>query len=780
MSSAILVFYSVFFGCTRPRIRYIGVWRLLPPIVFFSDKMYILSEKSPNIATMNYDFSILSDIEFEQLVNKLLTGKARVVEQYAEGRDNGIDGLARDIPNGALIQAKHYLRSGFNKLKSKIEKEELPKIQKKSMSCYVLATSLNLSQGEAEILRTLIQSFVQDVIVLGAVSISSLLDNNPATLKSTVKLWATNAELVRQILKPSNINCFYELQNRWEDLNRVFVETPDIKNVVDSLEKNHVAVIAGEPGVGKTTLAEYICLLYFKEGFEIHFFEGDFSHDDYDLSNPEKKIIFYFDDFLGSTYYNCFSGKQDSSIVNLLNRISKEKNKRFILTSRTNIIHKACLYSQKYQDYRLAKQAYIVNVGSYSESIKASILYNHLRYSNLNVDEITNLVKNKMYWTIIQHHNFNPRLIHFITKQENFEDSEQRDYLEFINDSLNNPKAIWGKCFTKQLDNSQRLLVQLVVANGGEVPENVLKNAYKKALLLMDIKTPEQERNDYEYVLSVCLKSILKKSIDTTESCKEPTVAVFNPSVSDYVLPTILDTSIITKLSTSLDTVESLSVIESNEKKFDDVHVIYRNLLANHLKRGWSNTKIHLVCLLGAECGLISNLIKSVIDDNNLISLANKNDFYFIVSENIDTYDFSEFIKRFSKIFCNDYQDFGSILEYYKECPFVKEDVIAFLQKCIYESLKDKIQTILLEQTFASDTLDLDNVNIALENLMQDFQADYPFLTNDEINDIWDNVDAQQIVDENRELAEYEVNKDYLQKVQKNINDIDALFDQLL
>ena len=411
------------------------------------------------VSIMNYDFSVLSDNEFEQLVNKLLNGKTRVVEQYAEGRDNGIDGLVREIPDDAYIQAKHYIKSGFNRLKNKVEKEELPKIRKKNISCYVLATSLNLSQKQAETLRTLVKTVAQDAVVLGSVSIGCLLDNDSATLKSTVKLWAANAEIVRAVLNPANMNCFYELQNRWEDLNNVFVETPDVKKVVDSLEKNHVAVIAGEPGVGKTTLAEYICLLYYKEGYDIHFFEGEFSHNDYDLSDTEKKVLFYFDDFLGSTYYNCFSGKQDSSIVNFLNRISKEKNKRFILTSRTNIIQKACLYSERYQDYGLAKQAYIVNVGAYSRLTKARILYNHLRNSNVVDDEIMAFVKDKMYWKIIMHRNFNPRLISFITKQENFDDSHQVKYLEFVKESLNNPKEIWAKCFTKQLDVSQRLLV---------------------------------------------------------------------------------------------------------------------------------------------------------------------------------------------------------------------------------------------------------------------------------------------------------------------------------
>lgn len=729
---------------------------------------------------MNYNFSDLSDIDFEHMVIKLLNGKKRVVEQYAKGRDGGVDGKSFDIPEQAQIQVKHYLKSGFNLLKNKVEREELPKIQNKGVPCYILATSFDLSQRQAEILRSIINKEVSKVIVLGYTSICNLLDNDPATLKSTIKLWATNAELVRQILKPSNINCFYELQNRWEDLNRVFVETPDVKNVVDSLEKNHVALIAGEPGVGKTTLAEYICLLYYKEGYEVHFFEGAFSHDDYDLSDTKKKIIFYFDDFLGSTYYNCFSGKKESEIVNFLNRISKEKNKRFILTSRTNILHKACLYSEKYQDYRLAKKAYIVNVGVYSDSIKARILYNHLCNSNVGTGEIADLVKNKTYWTIIKHRNFNPRLIHFVTKQENFEDSQQECYLSFINNSLDNPNAIWEKCFTKHLDSSQRLLVQLVVANREKIKESTLKNAYSKALILMGIKTPEQERNDYEYVLSGCLRSILRRDIETFRNSKDTFVSVFNPSVSDYVLPTILERDIITKLSLALGTIGSIEVIEYNNKKIVDVQSIYRVLLDDCPKNEWTDVKIRLINLMGYECGLVPDLIEAVMEHGNMITDENKFDFYSILLDNLCRYDFSDFIICYAYEICEDYHDLGSIWENYKSSPFAKDFVVDFLQKCIYMSLETNFDSILLDETSAFICTSIEDVNEELEMFLEEIQDDYPFLNGKDIDNLRQNVVFKGIIEGSQKFIEASIKSGSAQKNEKDIKDIDALFDQLL
>ena len=729
---------------------------------------------------MNYIFSELSDIDFEHMIGKLLDGKTRVVEQYAEGRDGGVDGKIFDIPKGTQIQVKHYFKSSFNLLKSKVEKEELPKIRNKGIPCYILATSFDLSCGQAEKLRSIISKAVPNVIVLGYTSICNLLDNDIDTLKSTVKLWATNAELVRRIFKSANMNCFYELQSRWEDMNRVFVETPDVKNVVNSLEKNHVAVIAGNPGVGKTTLAEYICLQYFGKGFEVRFFQGEFSYEDYDLNDTKKKIIFYYDDFLGSTYYDCYSGKQDSLITNFLKRISKEKNKRFILTSRTNIIQKACVYSQVHREYRLAERAYIVNVGEYSDLVKAKILYNHLRNSNMIACEIANLVKEKIYWAIIKHRNFNPRLIHFITKQEHFEDSQQETYLEFVKASLNNPKEIWSSLFMRQLDNSQRLLIQLVVANGGNIEEIVLKEAYSKALSVMEIKTPEREENSFEYVLSVCLKSILKKNIETTGTSKKSFVAVFNPSVSDYVLPTILERKMMIKLSQSLGTVESIRTIESKKEVFSDVQEMYKELLKFFSEKEWSDAKIYLIHLLGMESGFIPELIKAAMNDEKLISDVNKFRFFFIVAENLNMFDFSEFIKCRGKFFCDDYRDFGKILKLYEKSPFVKEDVVKCLQKGVRESLEWSLEAALLEQLDSSECITCDSVDYALDCLLEDIQEDYPFLTDEEIDYARRCIDSQRIVDEKGENFYFENDMDYVQDEQNSKRGIDSLFLRLL
>ena len=60
-----------------------------------------------------------------------------------------------------------------------------------------------------------------------------------------------------------------------------------------------------------------------------------------------KKQIFYFDDFLGSNFLSIFQSKEDSHIINFMRRVARDKNKRFILTTRTNILSQGKKLSEK-------------------------------------------------------------------------------------------------------------------------------------------------------------------------------------------------------------------------------------------------------------------------------------------------------------------------------------------------------------------------------------------------------------------------------------------------
>ena len=96
---------------------------------------------------MKYDFSSLSHNDFEDLSRDLLGRELGVrFEAFPEGPDDGMDGRHCVGEGSIILQAKHYYRSGFSALKSKMGKERasIDRLQPKR---YLLTTSTPLTPG---------------------------------------------------------------------------------------------------------------------------------------------------------------------------------------------------------------------------------------------------------------------------------------------------------------------------------------------------------------------------------------------------------------------------------------------------------------------------------------------------------------------------------------------------------------------------------------------------------------------------------------------------------
>lgn len=736
---------------------------------------------------MKYDFSVLSPEEFEEMVNKLLSQKDVVVEQYRMGRDDGYDGYRTEIPNRAIIQAKHY--SQYITLKNIIETEEIDKIKKQKPTAYILATSFDLTHAQSCAIKTIIEQHVKEVVVLGYKSICELLDNNPKILKSMVKLWCLNAELMEQVIHSETKSRFSQLKKRFDKINEKFVVTPDLKRIRDTLDAKHVVLISGEPGVGKTTLAEYLCFYYLANEFDVEIFEGDFSRESYDLSNPEKKVLYYFDDFLGSNYLNCISDKGDAAIVKFIEDIQKEPHKLFVMTSRTNIVNRAYEYSQSYRNCRLKQNQYIVDVGKYDLLTKAKILRNHLRYSDLDVDCIQNVVNSKKYNEIIRHRNFNPRLIEFITRNVNFNDC-QKSYLEFVKNSLDNPKEIWHHCFTAQLNQFQRILVELVVANQGSIEEKYLKESFERAKNVYSLPVPEQESTDYEYVLNICERCILNRTIEKISYPRyheKIVVSVFNPSVSDYVLPNIKNDIDLEKLCFSLRSVESVSFVKS--MNMEKERRILKNVLLKYNADEWDDAKLKLIDFLEIFDNL--NLLVDSINQNEFeITQKNRSTILSIISKTVNVYDWSNFLDNHIEKLRDDSLGYCKIYEVYGDSFFCKKTVLEKVRKNVVKLLKEKINDRLLESfdyEFDED-ITKDQIYQRFECVQEELSQDHQWLNEDDFEEIQNGIDASFLVEqistqarEDRWAGERdEYDEDAESSTISDAEKIDAMFSELI
>jgi len=296
----------------------------------------------------DYDFSTLNDKEFENLTIDLISrDRGKRFERFKAGRDGGIDGrYYGEDEKEEIIQCKHYLKTGYNGLISSLKKKnngknEADKVKLLNPNRYIFVTSLPLSASNKKDIKEIFDPYIKsDSDIYGQEDLNDLLKNNSDIEENHYKLWISSTTVLQRIFNNAIKGRSEFLLDDIKDKIKYYVITENHNKAIEKLESSHTIIIAGEPGIGKTTLAEQISLNYIEKGFEFCVITRDISEAEA-IFERDKKQIFYFDDFLGSNYLNALEAHTDSHIMQFILRIKKDENKRFILTTRTNIMNQA-------------------------------------------------------------------------------------------------------------------------------------------------------------------------------------------------------------------------------------------------------------------------------------------------------------------------------------------------------------------------------------------------------------------------------------------------------
>ena len=509
---------------------------------------------------MGYDFSQLNDKEFEVLTADLLsTVFKKRIERFKPGKDKGVDGrFFSDKDKEIILQSKHYLKTGYQGLISKLKNEEAKKVKKLNPGKYIFITSLPLSRDNKKEIRNIFSPHIKrDDDIFGQEDLNDLLSKNSQIEEKHFELWITSSTvMVRIINNAIKGRSEFELE-RIKDNSKKYIQTENHYRALKMLKENNVVIISGEPGIGKTSLAENLCLYFVSRDYKFVDIEESISEAENVYIRGEKQV-FYFDDFLGSNYFEAIENKKDSHIVKFIDRVKNDKTKIFILTSRTNILNNGILYSSVFANSKIQKNEFLLTVKSLTEIDKAKILYNHIWYSNLKEEFIDELYENKRYKKIIRHRNFNPRLIEFITDIDRISVDNHSKYWFYIEQTLNNPKDIWRECFKNQNNAYVRNLVSLTVFNGGQISEKELSISFNKMVKLENLKSTSNTEKDFNSMAQLATKSFLNRN----RSSSEETYSLFNPSISDFVLNEYgKNIEKITMICKSLDTTKSLEQI---------------------------------------------------------------------------------------------------------------------------------------------------------------------------------------------------------------------------
>lgn len=339
-------------------------------------------------------------------------------ENFKDGKDGGVD-LRHAASKGAtIVQCKRYKSESFSTLRSKLEKEELPKILKLAPKRYILTTSVGLSPNQVDDLKKLLSPYVKSTgDIYGRDRLNSLLDKHQEVERRHNKLWIESTGVLDTILNAGIHTVSREELAKTIAAAKLYVRNKSFDEALKILKEKRVCIIAGIPGIGKTTLARMLLLYFHDHGYELVKIEEDISEAS-DVGYHKKPRFYYYDDFLGQTASpDKLNKNEDQRIVDFMTTVHGSKISVMILTTREYILNQAKMTYEKIDRENFDHRTCVIDLSKYSRRIRAQILYNHLYFSDLEPDFLATLVSSKGYVKIVDHKNYNPRLIEFLTSK---------------------------------------------------------------------------------------------------------------------------------------------------------------------------------------------------------------------------------------------------------------------------------------------------------------------------------------------------------------------------
>lgn len=334
-----------------------------------------------------------------------------------------------------------------------------------------------------------------------------------------------------------NQNVFIDSEVLMYDLEKefkYFIPTETFEQALTILQEKRKILLYGAPGVGKTSNSKMLMLYFIKMGYRIRYSSN--SENIADLkkaltTNKQGKEIIFLDDCLGQHYFNLKNG-QSQELLDLIKHVNLYPNKILILNSRVTILNEA---QQKLKDLEvyLNREEFslkLIDMNQVSLIEKAKIFYTFLQRNEVDNNFYNSLRTGKKYRDIVNHKNYNPRIIEFVTLNYRIKNIPFENYYDFIMQNLNQPKDVWQDEFEVKIKKIDRIFMYTLYSLTDTVIEkDVLRKCFDKV-----INRNEQidfTINHFDGVLKRLNRSMIR-IIDSNNIMK---IGVLNPSINDYM-----------------------------------------------------------------------------------------------------------------------------------------------------------------------------------------------------------------------------------------------------
>lgn len=487
-----------------------------------------------------------------EIVKKKFENKS--LHGFKEGRDAGIDGID-DIKSPTLIlQAKRWQVTKNKTTAVKHLKEEIDKIALTKEKYgwvtdfkYVIVTSMGLSPANLKEIRDYADEIIPNAIPTDDYIIYSSTLTTLSQQKEYRDVFMDYGLLEKDIsiiLKSDRLKSVEaESQEYFSDFDsKYFVETSFLGEAYHILQREHIVLIQGPAGIGKTTTCSMLGNLFLNNDdnvFDVIVRRVEdinevlkLYHEVY-RGSEDRNLFVVFDDFLGRNKFDV--EERILQDIRKLYSASTYTNNLFIcLNSRTQIVQDATSMNSEFQKLINEKfseeRKFIIDLSKYSDEERAHIFRKVFKRKAhyLENDDKKELVEkyNDLIgrdWTrIVQHRNYFPRLVELIAN--NFKDSNENFY-DYVVYNLEHPNQLYNNLFNNLKDEEKYLLFSLLRFDSFPIKEEWLINSLHALKLnpIFDFKK-SLKKLDGSWV------TFKKESFDD-----DSMVDFFNPSIIDFL-----------------------------------------------------------------------------------------------------------------------------------------------------------------------------------------------------------------------------------------------------